>query len=83
MSETRKVDAWEGDYTFLLRRAWQKRRKGLLLISRPTEVGTRAGRPARAALHQLVTRATIAISSELYLRHVTRASPLFVRASGH
>lgn len=77
MSETRKVDAWEGDYTFLLRRAW------LLLISRPTEVGTRAGRPARAALHQLVTRATIAISSELYLRHVTRASPLFVRASGH
>ena len=48
MSETRKVDAWEGDYTFLLRRAWQKRRKGLLLISRPTEVGTRAGRPARA-----------------------------------
>ena len=77
---TGEGDAWEGDYTFLLRRAWQKR---LLLISRPTEVGTRAGRPARAALHQLVTRATIAISSELYLRHVTRASPLFVRASGH
>jgi hypothetical protein len=41
MSETRKVDAWEGDYTFLLT-------SGVLLISRPTEVGTRAGRPARA-----------------------------------
>ena len=83
MSETRKVDAWEGDYTFLLRRAWQKRRKGLLLISRPTEVGTRAGRPARAQFVRRFRRATIAISSELYLRHVTRASPLFVRASGH
>jgi len=80
MSETREVDAWEGD-TFLLRRAWQKRPKGLLLIAQPTD-RRRARRPTREH-SSFVTRATIAISSELYLRHVTRASPLFVRASGH
>ena len=51
-------------------------------ISRPTDVA-RAGRPARAQFVRRFRRATIAISSELYLRHVTRASPLFVRASGH
>jgi hypothetical protein len=37
-----------GRLHFFVTSGWQKRRKGLLLISRPTEVGTRAGRPARA-----------------------------------
>ena len=80
MSETRKVDAWEGFVTSGVAETTQGS-----FAHQPTDRSRDPRRPtrARAALHQLVTRATIAISSELYLRHVTRASPLFVRASGH
>ena len=84
MSETREVDACMGGRHFFVT-------SGVAETTQEGSFAPSADRPtwrapadrARARFVRRFRRATIAISSELYLRHVTRASPLFVRASGH